>query len=107
MRGTDVGIQMTLQSHHSVLGHQPTKQREVLGLPDIAEYALILVVPPERFDTWKSFQNLSWKDDADGKVVAGGVKRRRVSTERLFLQWNQNAARNKRYTLAVHQHNVC
>lgn len=82
MYGIDVGLQMTLRENHIVLGYQLANQRGDLGLGKDDEYALIFVVPPERFGAWNSFQNLSWKDDARaGKVVAGSAKRRRLSPE--------------------------
>jgi hypothetical protein len=97
MCGADVGIQMTLQAHHSVLGHQLVKQRQVLGLTDSDDYALIFVVPPGRFDKWNSFQKLSWKEDAAvGKVVAGGVKRLCVATDPTNItKKKQQRLRNK------------
>lgn len=80
MCGIDVGLQMTLQAHHSVLGYQLVQQRAALGLGDDKDYALIFGVLPERFADWKSFQNLSWKDDdAASKMVARPAKRQKMS----------------------------
>ena len=66
----DVGLQMTLQSHHIVLGHQLAQHPNHLGLGRNEDNALIFLVPTERFGVWNQ-RNLSWKDEAVvGKVVA-------------------------------------
>ena len=98
MCSIDVRLQITLQSHHGVLGHQLSQQRNDLGLCRDEDYALIFHVPPQRFDGWNSFQKISWKEEAVvGKVAAGNAKRRRLSTATAYV--SESDKRRLRKTL--------
>ena len=47
MVGADIGINVTLQKHHTISGPDYIRQRQAFGLSRDDMFALIFVVPPE------------------------------------------------------------
>lgn len=77
MVGSDLGTNATLQKNHSVSGPEYIRQRQAFGLGWDDIFALVFVVPPERFDSgWTSFQQFHWADDDEGSM---NRKRRKVA----------------------------
>ena len=79
MVGADLGLQTTLQKTHSVSGPEYIRQRKSFGLSKDDPFALVFVVPPERFDNgWKTVQQFHWDSKTGGATT--NRKRRKVAT---------------------------
>ena len=77
MVGADLGLQSTLQKTHSVSGLEYIRQRVAFGLGDSDPFALVFIVPAERFENgWTSIQELHWKKDTSD--TSTNRKRRKV-----------------------------
>ena len=76
MVGSDLGLQATLQKTHTVSGPDYIRQRKAFGLAELDKFALVFVVPPERFDNgWTTMQQFQWTSQAD---AAASQKQQKV-----------------------------
>lgn len=87
MVGSDLGLQATLQKTHSVSGPEYIRQKQAYGLSDDDPFALVFIVPPERFrNGWTTIQHFHWNKETGNATT--NRKMRRVARNRGIVSRN-------------------
>lgn len=94
MAGADLGINATLQKTHSVSGPEYIRQRQAYGLVDGDPFALVFVVPPERFENgWTTIQQFHWQKETGEATTSR--KRRRVAGNKGAVSLNADQIKER------------